>query len=400
MKDRLHLGIIILIGLMLLLDTAGCATPAQSFASAGQQTPEPGEKSALYFVSVPQAAPQQPNAPGAEQAGGAPIIKRMPIDKQAQSEAVQVTDATSPLLPGTFCRMAGLHDSPNGRWIVIDTDCEAGAHTHVLEVRSGKAREVTSLLDQGAVFLNWSPDGNSLLLQVEATGDDRIVLANLTDGSVEQLDVPSFAYDAALSPDGQKVIYVLGRGWGRGSELWSMKRDGSNKELVLQEPSHIIAYASWSPAGDAIAYVRMADSTTPFMVGELWLADGNGQNRRKIAPADAGHGYRPVWSPDGKWVAFVGRENPQDILANLEAEALESNIYAAEVETGQVRAVTQFKGALAESPAWSPDGKHLALSANVDGVADIWLAETDTGKLRQMTRNAGARWPVWGGGGQ
>ncbi len=177
-----------------------------------------------------------------------------------------------------------------------------------------------------------------------------------------------------------------------------MNRDSSDKQLLLRESRHIAAYASWSPSGDAIAYIRMADSNIPFTVGELWLASGDGQNRRMIAPADAGHGYRPVWSPDGRWVAFVGRENPQDVGADLVAEALESNIYLAEVATGVVQAVPRFQGAFTEAPVWSPDGRYLAFSTDAGGVADIWLVEIGTGAIQQLTHNVGARWPVWVGG--
>ena len=91
-----------------------------------------------------------------------------------------------------------------------------------------------------------------------------------------------------------------------------MDRNGRNREQIINDPVHIIAYPRWSPTGDNIAYIRMPDSNVPFTVGELVLADGNGRNERVIAPADAGHGYPPVWSPDGRQVAFVVRENERE----------------------------------------------------------------------------------------
>ena len=35
-------------------------------------------------------------------------------------------------------------------------------------------------------------------------------------------------------------------------------------------------------------------------VGELWLADIQGQPLKRLAESlDTGHGYAPVWAPDG-----------------------------------------------------------------------------------------------------
>ncbi|MGC9458140.1 MAG: hypothetical protein ACP5DC_11550 [Halothiobacillaceae bacterium] len=209
------------------------------------------------------------------------------------------------------------------------------------------------------------------------------------------MEVPPFTYDAAFSPDGQRVLYALSRGLGFGSEVWTVDRNGRNREQIINDPAHIIAYPRWSPSGDAIAYIRMPDSNVPFTVGELVLADGDGRNERVIAAADAGHGYPPVWSPDGRQVAFVVRENPDESAADIAAPYLVSNIHLADAASGSVRAVTRFEGALTDGPAWSPDGAWLAFSTNASGVADVWLVEVASGKVQQVTRNANARCPVW-----
>ena len=89
------------------------------------------------------------------------------------------------------------------------------------------------------------------------------------------------------------------------------------------------------------------------------------------------------------------RENPEDRVADVAASYLESNIYLADVTSGNVRAVTQFEGALTDGPAWSPDGAWLAFSTDAGGVADVWLVEVTSGEVQQVTRNANARCPVW-----
>jgi len=231
--------------------------------------------------------------------------------------------------------------------------------------------------------------------------ESAIFLVNAQNGRFEQIDTPPFTYDAAFSPDGERVLYATTQGLGFGSEVWLMGRNGRSREQIISAPAHIIAYPRWSPSGDAIAYIRMEDSNIPFTVGELVLADGNGRNERVVAPADAGHGYPPVWSPDGRQVAFVARENAGESAADVAAPYLESNVYLADAASGNVRAVTWFEGALTDGPAWSPDGVWLAFSsdaglpAQAGGVPDIWLAEAATGEVYQVTQNANARCPIW-----
>jgi hypothetical protein len=337
------------------------------------------ESDTLFFISGPQLDIQRMVASEprrlAEQAAS------------AAAENIQVNAA--------MCNIFGLHDSPNGRWIAVDIGCEASSHTLLIQVATSQTRPAEPEPWRESFFLNWAPDGDSFLLRVDPIGDDIILLVNARNGRFERMDVPPFTYDVAFSPDGKRVLYAISRGLGFGSEVWLMDRNGRNREQIVNDPAHVIAYPRWSPTGEAIAYIRMADSNVPFTVGELVLADGNGHDERVIAPADAGHGYPPVWSPDGRQVAFVVRENAEDSAADIAAPYLESNIYLADAASGSVRAVTRFERALTEMPTWSPDGAWLAFSTDAGGGPDIWLAEVATGEIQQVTRNASARCPVW-----
>ena len=345
--------------------------------AAGQA--QPPESATLFFVSDPQANIQRITASEprrlAEQAAS------------AAAEDIQIDAAT--------CNVFGLHDSPNGRWIAVDVGCAARSHTLLLEVATGQTHLAEPEPWSDSFFLNWAPDGDSFLLRVDPIGDDLILLVNARNGRFEQMNMPSFTYDVAFSPDGKRVLYAISRGLGLGSEVWLMDRNGRNKEQIIHDWAHVIAYPRWSPTGDGIAYIRMADSNVPFTVGELVLADGNGRNARVIAAADAGHGYPPVWSPDGEQVAFVMRENPEEGAADVTASYLESNVYLADVVSGNVRAMTRFEGALTETPAWSSDGAWLAFSTDAGGVADVWLAEVASGEMQQATQDANARYPLW-----
>jgi Tol biopolymer transport system component len=356
-----------------------------SVTAVGQA--QPLESDTLFFVS------------------GSPVgIRRVSADEPGQLDEQPVSAVADGLqIEAARCEISDLHGSPDGRWIAVDVNCEAGSHTLLLEAATGQVRPAEPSPWRESFFLNWSPDGGAFLLRVDPIGNDFILLVDTESGRFEQVDVPPFTYDVAFSPDGARILCAFSRGLGFGSEVWMMDRDGQNRERIVYAPAHIVAYPRWSPTGDRIAYVRMPDSNVPFTVGELVLADGDGRNARVVAQADAGHGYPPVWSPDGEHVAFVVRENPESGAADVAAPYLESNIYLGDAASGRVRAVTRFEGALTDGPTWSSDGRWLAFSTTpsassgqvAGGVADVWLAEVGSGELYQATRNADARCPVW-----
>jgi len=337
------------------------------------------ETDTLFFVSDPRS-----------------IIQRVAASEPRRLAEQTASAATEsiPLDTGT-CGIAGLYASPNGCWVAVEVGCEASVHTLIMAATTGEVRPAWPEAWQSSFFLNWDPAGDLFLVRVGHLGESAVFLVNAQNGRFEQIDTPPFTYAAVFSPEGERVLYATTQGLGFGSEAWLMDRNGRNREQIINAPAHIIAYPRWSPSGDSIAYIRMADSNVPFTVGELVLADGSGRNERVIAPVDAGHGYPPVWSPDGRHVAFVVRENPENRRADVIASALESNIYVADVALGGVRALTAFEGALTETPAWSPDGAWLAFSTDIGDGPDIWLAEAATGAVYQVTQNAYARFPIW-----
>jgi Tol biopolymer transport system component len=87
----------------------------------------------------------------------------------------------------------------------------------------------------------------------------------------------------------------------------------------------------------------------------------------------------PVWSPDGRWIAF----------------SMRGDIWKVPAEGGIAMALTAGSAYHFE-PAWSPDGNRLALSMDIDGNLDIGVVGAEGGEVERITSDPAVDVePVW-----
>lgn len=281
------------------------------------------------------------------------------------------------------CQTDEVFASPNGRYLAIQYNCEANLFIYLLNLTT-----LTHSIWERGYFLDWSPDGNWFLFR--HIDNDQILLIEANNQTQQPLPLPIGTYRAAFAPDGQHITYAASRGLGFGSELGLLNLIDDSLTIQYQFPDQIVATPRWSPNGSQLVYILMLDTNIPYTVGELWLADTNGQPVTLLDQADAGHGYPPAWSPDGTTVAYIRRENPDSLQANRFPEALHSNIYQVTLATGEITQLTQFSQSHLSDLAWSPNGSHLAF------VADnaVWLLQPETPPVA-VSQNSYSRYPVW-----
>ncbi|GIK56518.1 MAG: hypothetical protein BroJett015_21810 [Chloroflexota bacterium] len=284
-----------------------------------------------------------------------------------------------------MCAADELTAAPNGRYLLIQYNCEAALFAILQNLATGAETNLAR-----GYFLDWSPDGDWLLFR--QTDNDEIWLIPAATGQGQPLPhLPSGTYNAAFHPLGQQVITAASRGLGFGSELSVYDLAGQSYTRWQTFPDQIAAFPRWSPDGARLAYILMPDSNRPFTVGELWLADPvTGAPTQLLDAIDAGHGYPPVWSPDGRSLVYVRRENPGSIRADHLAPVLRSNLMLANAVTGQTTPLTSFPDSLVYDAVWSPDGRQLAFTAD-DAIWLVALGQPPT----QLTQSITARHPAW-----
>ena len=289
------------------------------------------------------------------------------------------------------CGLFDTFPAPIGRFLLIELNCPNGQTVLFLDTVSASVSQPVTNSDSH--FLAWTSDGKAAYLKVDSLGSPQIIRA-YTDGKRDVLDISEYTYDLSAKPDSHDVTFALSRGLGYGSELYYAGNGGQTAQLLYADQFNYISFARFSPDGKQIAFIKTPDTQTPFTVGELWLIDSNGTNPLKLADADSGHGYAANWSPDGTKIAFVVRENPDDETANSSSDALISNIYIIDVESGDMTQVTNFTEGHVETPRWSPQGNILAFNRVLNGRMTVYIADIDSGEIMPL-KTESACCPAW-----
>jgi dipeptidyl aminopeptidase/acylaminoacyl peptidase len=225
--------------------------------------------------------------------------------------------------------------SPDGAWVAFirapslqpgAKGEDAPAQAHVVPLRGGRPRPITAL-KHGVEWLGWSPDCRSMAL-VSPAGDERFVVGRQRDG-VEPV-----------------ARHITRTDW----------RDDSNG--LVGRRSH------------------------------LWVLDLSPTHGRKRHPTQLTSGdfdvANPAWSSDGHWIAFEADLEPD---WNIHYRY---RIFRVPATGGPMTELVGLKGS-ARAPSYSPDGKWLAfLGIDVDHpqVGDperVWLATADGKRPRCLT---------------
>ena len=297
-----------------------------------------------------------------------------------------------PIAIPSGCAVDSVFAPPRGAQLAIQYECAFGQAVVWLNTETGEARQPVT--DSDSHFMAWARDGQFAYLKVDTVNRPHIVRAPLV-GKPRYTPITELSYDLAPKPGSNSdFLFSFSRGMGLGSEMWYARSGGQVVQQVIADAHNYISLARWSPDGSKIAFIKIPDSRTPFTVGDLWVMQADGSAARKLADADAGHGFAPAWSPDGSSLAFVVRENPGDLQADQNADALRSNIALFNLLTGTLSKLTQFQDGRAETPAWSPDGNRLAFSAVLNDKMTVYVVQTKSGE-GQPVLSVPVCCPVW-----
>ena len=155
--------------------------------------------------------------------------------------------------------------------------------------------------------------------------------------------------------------------------VFRMSRDGSSIVRISAEKTGWgTASPRWTPDGQRVLYVAYTESKSEFHV-----VSPTGEKLMRVpVPPHITSVAGVSWVPDGTAIAFGGgtAEGSYDI-------------YLMELGSGE-RAIRRIVSDGIQ-PAWSPNGRLLAFTTFRDGNFEVYLADSDGGNQRNLTRHEG-----------
>lgn len=247
-------------------------------------------------------------------------------------------------------------------------------------VDSDGANEITVPTDENGYAPAWSPTGATIVYNTFGSVGSRLVLMDLTTGRSHTLATAprnTQYITPVFSPDGNSIVFS--RSGENGSDLFSIPVAGGEPRRITSLRGTENAQPTPSPDGRRYAFVSNQQNHP-----ELYITDADGSNVEVLTNFDfSTKNYRsdPDWSPDGRMIAYQERTNDRFQIRTIRASGSTPKFLTSEGEN--------------EQPSWAPDSRHIVFTSTRTGVRQLWVLDTETNRLRQLTKSAGSKLAAW-----
>ncbi len=240
----------------------------------------------------------------------------------------------------------------------------------VVEKGGGTAKRLSSPPGE-ELFPRFSPDGSRIAFSGNYDGNADVYVVPALGGEPLRVTYhPSRDRLVDWSPDGERLLFASGResGVGRFSQLYLISAEGGLAEKL---PVPYGEFGTLSPDGRQLAYTpkdrgfRTWKRYRGGMAPEIWLFDLRSQDARNISNSDA-NDAQPMWH--GRTIYFLSDRGA----------AQRSNIWAYELDGGEMRQVTRFTDFDISFPAIGPSD--IVFQAG----GRLYLLDLTTEELREL----------------
>ena len=272
-------------------------------------------------------------------------------------------------------QVGGATWSPNGRTLAFVSNLSGRNNIWLVPSDGGWPMQLT-VSDQRQSNPTWSPNDKWIAYMSDYDGDEQwdIFLVSPKTGQVVNLtNTREIAEESpAWSPDGRYLAYIV-------KPKTSSVFEIDVYDTVMREVKRLTTGTAkdrmnvapiWSSDGNFIVYTQEQSKGTDSNVFGVEVASAQST---LLTPHDGEHTYSATdVSPDGK-----------SVLITSNAGDGYDNVGLLDIASKKIHWLTQDKWEIS-GESFSPDGKFLTYSANVDGNTDVYIYDVATGKARAL----------------
>ena len=250
--------------------------------------------------------------------------------------------------------------SPDGKWIAFTSSRDGKNNLYVLPVGGGEAEKVTDV-KSGVGIYDWSHDGSMIAFVMTDAAADK-------EERNKKAKNDWYFMDEEVK---QNRLFVL----------WLNKKDTAGKRIQKQisnENYNVNAF-DWSPDGKSIVYSHgKSPEVNDNVYSDISMIDIESGKNKPIASTGAGE-TNPLFSPDGKFIAYYSTEDPVDWSGPRHAK-----IYSlADGKSWKLKATPDENGAIV---GWTADGKSILLSEANKTLNSIYVLSVDGKNITEWNK--------------
>ncbi len=347
-----------------------------------------------------------------------------------EKQEIKVADGImSPEVMWAMGRVSGIQVSPDGKDVLYGVQYysiplnKGNRDLYVVPLEGGENRRLTRTTFNESEAV-WSGDGKEIYFLSSESGSNQIWKMKSNGKKRVQISDYEGGIEAfALSPDGSKVLFVsqvqygkrvkdiypdlplasgkviddlMYKHWDEWVEtiphpfVADLDKGGiSNiKDILEGEPFESpmkpwggIEQLAWSPDGQTIAYTCRKKTGLEYAVStnsDIYLYDLQSGTHKNLTEGMMGYDQNPVFSPDGKFVAF-------ESMARDGYESDMNRLFVHELATGNNRFLSEKLDGDVSNIVWSAKGDELFFLSSQQAVIQLYKIDFATGDYKQLT---------------
>ncbi|KPK56800.1 MAG: hypothetical protein AMS21_12415 [Gemmatimonas sp. SG8_38_2] len=298
--------------------------------------------------------------------------------------------------------------SPDGRWVLYQQsqlDWKENKRKNVYYMAPAGGGEAFQYIGEaGGSDPQFSPDGKYLSFKREAEKKQQLFLMRTGGGEAVQLteqktsigdhkwasdsrsiffvaDEPKSEEEEKRHKDGYDAIIVdegpNGQQAGSWSNIWVIGIE-DKEEQKLTDDEHLIGDFDVAPDGRRILFTaRTENRRNQRNLSEIFLLDISDSTKTRLTDNRSPEN-EVLWGPDGSQFLFLAP-------GNSDWDLRQGKIWILNLETGDVRSVSDaFEGRISD-PVWTPDGHTILFTGRHRTNSNVFSVDARSGTLEQLT---------------